>query len=553
MKRTQKYFVLFILLFFTALLHQNCGQVFTAQNLNKVKVPLVDGGEVPAPETPSPVSEEACENVVPKLASIFQENMVLHHSFPKIWGTAKANTNIWVGLKNRGGLRVKTQVNSDGQWRVTIPKEHIVVGPTEVIVDYGCKQKVNIKKVLIGEVWLCSGQSNMVWPVSRTTSHNEVVVDVNRSVVQKNIRFIDIEKILRDSPQKDFRITHDGTNLWSIPNSENVQKFSSVCYHFGRELQKKINKPLGLVLAAHGGSRMEAWMADKALPERYKNFTAQQKQHRSSLLYNGLIHPIRGLKISGVAWYQGESNSLFAGDYTYLQFLFFKHWRQVFGDPKLPFALVQLAGYSFMQEIVPGEAVAAKDIRTYFPELRQSQYIASLRDANVEMVTALGTITQAEADEGNNPHPAYKKIVGTRLARKVGATIYNLYEDDFPHWLVESTYSQNGVVYVALRYGKNTLPPQVGKIFRNFALKQGNSSAVYTTDARVVALSAESRIVWIGVRVQGFTNPGKLFYNYANSPLIDYRFAPHQDVVPPLCLVKNSEDEWYPCPPRSRP
>lgn len=375
-----------------------------------------------------------------KFASILGDNMVLQrNSAINIWGTANPNQKIVVQTEwNK--TKQSVTANDKGEWTIKTNTNE-AGGPYSITVSSG-KEKIALQNILLGEVWLCSGQSNMEMPIQGFNDQpingsNETLADATNC----QLRLFTVERATKSTPQDTCR------GKWEMANAKSVAKFSAVGYYFASRLQKTLNVPIGIINSSWGGSRIEAWIDSenmKKFPESLKNTTQEKtpSHHRASNLYNGMIYPIKNFTIKGALWYQGESNRAEYQYYAGLMKAMTENWKQVFGLEKLPFYFVQIAPYWYNN---------SKDILS--GKFYDEQYKASLSIPNAGMV--------ATVDLGDELciHPAEKKTVGNRLS----------------YWALSETYGVEGLNY------KNPC-------FKSSAVK--DSSLVITFDNLVVGLTS---------------------------------------------------------------
>ena len=376
-----------------------------------------------------------------RLPAIISDNMVLQQqSEVAIWGFADAGEQITVEADWHTGLPLvgrflspkpiaATTADEQGNWKVFLqtPK----AGGNYTIKVSGTNEIV-IQNVLIGELWLCGGQSNMSMPME---GWNKQPIEGGEedlaNSANDNIRLFKIPETSSDTPQTDVKAK------WVVCNPENLKTFSAVGYYFGRKINNETSLPVGLISSNWGGTLAEAWTrkeflatndelsrlidsydekyekwqldAEKAKAEGSAAPAAPQHRHKPAALYNGMIAPITDMTIKGTIWYQGEGNQGRAYQYRTLLPTMIDNWRCDFNNPKMPFYIVQLTSFTAHK---PGEDVEvySGDPREHgWAELREAQLLTSKHKYN-------GLAVTIDIGEANNIHPSNKKDVGERLA-----------------------------------------------------------------------------------------------------------------------------------------
>lgn len=390
-----------------------------------------------------------------ELAGIFGDHMVLQCDRPiLIWGKADPGEKITVtfpGANMPDTRSAETQADENGRWRVEMGP-YLITAARKLTVK-GKDSEVTIHNVCVGEVWLCSGQSNMAWPVKRSLNGQRAINETS----SPRLRFYTVPHRVAGEPQEDVK------GEWRMCTPESIADFSAVAFYFGMHLRKEMGTPVGLIHASWGGTPAEAWVRADALrgqaPGRgqrdlarrtefdplrkrwdaaLKAWPAEQRLHEVALaawrikakaardaglrvprrprpplgpnhphrpggLWNGMIAPLRPFSMRGVIWYEGESNVDRATQYRSLFQELIRDWgRELNGSDQsvLPFYFVQLANFGPIKP-EPGESTWA--------ELRDAQRHA-LRMPRTAMAVTI------DIGEANNIHPKNKKEVGRRLA-----------------------------------------------------------------------------------------------------------------------------------------
>jgi len=344
-------------------------------------------------------------NATLKVASVLGSNMVLQrNSEVNIWGKSDPQKKIKIS-SSWNKTCVTTVSTENGEWMVKV-KTTEAGGPYTISVEMG-KEKVQLDNILLGEVWLCSGQSNMEMPVLGFPYQPIIGSgDALLNSDNQNLRMFTVKKTPMATPQDTC------TGKWSEANAESVGKFSAVGYFYARLLQQKLKVPVGIICSSVGGTPIEAWMSSKTLA----NFTGAQKrsaaytrdQDKASYLYNGMIHPIINYTIKGAIWYQGETNRFRYNEYAALLSAMVSNLRTEFGVGQLPFYYVQIAPYAY------GDSKA-----TLSALMRDEQLKAMSLIPNSGMVCTM--------DIGSEKwiHPAEKETVAKRLALWSLSEAYN--------------------------------------------------------------------------------------------------------------------------------
>ena len=357
-----------------------------------------------------------------RLAPMFRDHAVLQRGMPlPIWGDAPAGAMLRVQL---GTSHTQVRTGADGRWRAVLPARP-AGGPWTLTVS-GEGDSTTATDILIGEVWLCSGQSNMELPLPLANHGAEEVAAAN----DPEMRLLRVPHRVADQPQHDFDAA------WAAVTPEAVSTFSAVGYFFGRELRGALHVPVGLIESDWGGTPAEAWTPYPVLTSRaslhpvltkwkqdlaafaanpdnpkYKQEPWNQTWPGGSWtpagLYNGMIAPLAPAALRGVIWYQGESNADRAFQYRTLFPAMITGWRQAWGRP-VPFLFVQLPNFGAAVP-QPGESPWA--------ELREAQ-LMTLRLPSTGMAIAI------DLGEAKNIHPKNKQEVGHRLALAALARAY---------------------------------------------------------------------------------------------------------------------------------
>lgn len=384
-----------------------------------------------------------------KVPALFTDHMVLQQGMKnKVWGWADAGEGVTVSIADQ---KVTGKAGDDGRWIVELAPLPVSREPLTLTIKG--KNELKMSDVLVGEVWVCSGQSNMQWSVNQANDPDLERLTAN----YPNLRFITVPQVGTQEPQSNFN------GSWQPCTPDTVGDFSAVGYFFGRQLHKSLNVPVGLIDNAWGGSAAEAWVrrdllaanadmygpllarwediekkandpeeqkkfaeamekwkadaeaakaAGKPIPRQPQGLDGQMRgQHRPANLYNGVLKPIIGYGIRGAIWYQGETNAGRAYQYRHLFPLMIQHWRDEWGQGDFPFYWVQLADF-LAEQPNPGESSWA--------ELREAQTMT------MDKLPHTGEAVIIDIGEGKDIHPKNKLDVGKRLARWALANEYGI-------------------------------------------------------------------------------------------------------------------------------
>ena len=363
-----------------------------------------------------------------KPATIFADNMVLQQQQINhaIWGTASPNKSVLI-TTSWDNRTYKVFTNSKGQWKTTIrtPKAG---GPYTITFNDG--EKTVLNGILIGEVWLCGGQSNMEMPMKGFPGQpleENTIMDITNSD-NPNIRIFIVERNSTLIPQDNVK------GNWLKANPESVKNFSAAAYYFGKLIQKNLNVPVGLIGSYWGASTIEAWMSREMLAD-FSEIKIPQAQsdikspnQTPTLLYNGMLHPLAGLNMRGMLWYQGEANVEKPILYESLLEKYVGSLRKEWNIGDFSFFYCQIAPYPYYK------------VNSAF--FREAQANAESKIVNSGMVV----LTDSGLKAGI--HPQKKKVVGERLALQALGRTYDIKGVTYQSPTYQSMKIQNDTVIV---------------------------------------------------------------------------------------------------------
>ncbi|MET1054092.1 MAG: sialate O-acetylesterase [Pedobacter sp.] len=350
-----------------------------------------------------------------KLASIFTDNMLLQQKETvNIWGWDKAGQKITIGTS--WNHKTYTGITSQqGKWSIKINTPAAAKQNYEITVSNG--KTLVLKNILIGEVWLCTGQSNMEMPLKGFKG--QPITGSNELILKSADPYIRLYTVPRSS------ITTEQENSkpssWKLAGPEAVASFSATGYIFGKLLREMLDIPVGLVNVSYGGSSAQAWMSAATLKEQFPTIkipaekdTIKLASRTPTTLYNGMIHPVVGYGVRGAIFYQGESNYEDPDLYEKLFPALVKEWRTEWKND-FPFYYAQIAPYNYKQ--LPPNLEGGKYNSAYLREV-QRRSVAQIPGSAMAVLMDIG--------EEKSIHPMNKEAGGKRLALLALANTYGL-------------------------------------------------------------------------------------------------------------------------------
>ena len=381
------------------------------------------------------------------LPAVIGSHMVLQREAPiSVWGWADPGEEINITL---GEMRAKTTADAQGDWLVKLPGMAAAAEPLEMTV--AGKNTIKLEDILVGEVWVGSGQSNMQWSVAASDNAQQEIAAADHP----KLRLFLVPLVPSGTPAKNVNAR------WEVCTPQTIPNFSAVCYYFGRELHKSLDMPVGMIATSWGGTRIEPWIPPAGFQSQRElegergqiaamqtGYQAALKGHRDAVrkwlvaadaaadaerpipepphfpanpfnsngsptgLYNGMVHPLVPFGIRGAIWYQGESNLGAGMHYNDMMKGLIQGWRSVWGQGEFPFLYVQLAPFKY------GAAPTA------LPEIWEAQ-TATLSFPNTGMAVVTDIANTSDI------HPRNKQDVGKRLAL----------------WALAKTYGKDDLVY----------------------------------------------------------------------------------------------------------
>ena len=349
-----------------------------------------------------------------RMPKIFGDNMVLQQLADcNFWGTADANKVVKVRT-SWDGKTYKTQADGQGKWQLQV-KTPQAGGPYTISLSDGKELKLN--NILVGEVWICAGQSNMEMPMKGFKQ--QPVEGTTEELMQchdKKLRLFTVKRNAQLNPVDDV------TGAWNEANAESVRQFSATAYYYGKSLRKALEVPVGLIVTSWGGSACEAWMNKdwvksdwlKAFPKLHTPWNEadvkKYEQRCPSALYNGMLHPLIGYTMKGAIWYQGEDNCNRSATYADQMQTMVEGWRKEWKQGNFPFYYCQIAPYDY----------SLINWHYHSALLREQQAEAEKRIPNCRMAVLM------DAGLEYGIHPRKKRQAGERLALLSLANTYGV-------------------------------------------------------------------------------------------------------------------------------
>lgn len=459
-----------------------------------------------------------------KLGDLFNEGVVLQRNTKvAIWGTSSPKNEVSICIQ---GKKHKTTSDASGNWTVHIAS--LKEGGPYTLTSYCLTDSIKLNEVYVGDVWIAGGQSNMAWPLSRSDNGAEEITNATN----KNIHFMLVPTIAYEGDEA------SGDINWRTATTENVASMSGVAYFYAKELQKKLNVPIGIICCYKGGTAAEVWMSRETLlknsclspivtdydkymqtmginkySEIYSTYQKQIKQYKDSIkagfrnaiwrdepmgdkhykrpygLYNTMLKRIIPFSIKGVIWYQGEGNTPRAEQYRTLFPALIDEWRTDFQNRKLPVFFVQLSAYD--QKSFKG--------KPFWAELREAQLLTW------QKVKYTGMAVSMDVGNQHNIHPTDKKTVGERIAAIAFNQVYGM---DIPY---------SGPVYKSAKFNKNSANISFNFIYTGlFAKKELKGFTICGKDKQFVPARAIIRSNQVIVSADGIDHPIAVRYNWAN-------------------------------------
>jgi sialate O-acetylesterase len=431
-----------------------------------------------------------------QMGPLFSDDMILQReSQVPIWGLASPNEKVTI-LSSWNNKTASTKADNQGNWIVKIETPQ-AGGPYEINISSG-DSVLNYSNVLIGEVWIASGQSNM--QMALYGGGKEPVfgsIDMIAQANNSNIRFFTVRHRSSETPKKDLN------GKWLVSSPSNVSGFSAVAYSFANYLNKVLDIPIGIIHSSWGGSPAEAWTDQKTLNKIFEKSEIRNRHkdkaihHNPSGLFNAMINPLIPFKIRGAIWYQGEANVGRANNYTKLMNNMIDGWRSQWNQGSFPFYFVQIA---------PNGA-GGNTNKTSQAFLREAQLMTMLQTENTGMVVTLDIGSEYTV------HPPEKILVGKRLAYWALVKDYKLGGISFSGPVYKSLDIKGHKVIVNFDYAQNGIT-SYNKPIVGFEIA-GSNKVFYKANAKVIRGYGLNRSK-LEVSSDSVKNPEAVRYGWKN-------------------------------------
>jgi len=427
------------------------------------------------------------------LNPLFGDNMILQRNRKEpVWGWGMAGQEVVIGFKGRS---YKTTVPAAGKWKIDLDAGP-AGGPYEMTIQCAA-EKISIKNILVGDVWLCSGQSNMVLDFNNDRVKALYAADIDSSA-NDQIRQILVARSYSAVPSEDF-----GSSGWKLAGPKTLPSFTAAGYFFARALYEKYHVPVGIINSSNGGTVAEAWTSEEGLKELpqfgkdmlfLKDTAAVNEKIRSTraamlakgaktgvydaknlptALYNAMIAPLEPYAIKGVVWYQGEYNTHKAYEYRTLFPALIRDWRSKWSQGNFPFIYQQLPNFQ-----LPVQQPSENE----WAELREAQRLTLAKVPNTAMAVAI------DIGGVNELHPSDKKDIGCRLALQAEKIAYG-----------EKKIVSSGPLYQSMKVSGDKIIIRFSDTGKGLAAKGGGELKYFSIAGE------DQKFVWADAAIKGNT------------------------------------------------
>ena len=453
------------------------------------------------------------------VSRLFGDNMVIQRDKPaSVWGTAPAGKTLYIKASwiNNTDTAIAGKNN---QWLATLPAAPANATPQQLYITDGANT-VTFSNILIGDVWICSGQSNMVMPVDSVVppfGGFNGVVNYQQEIAAANwplLRLISLQPDFAVKPAYDLNYPAS----WSSCDPNTVRAYSAVAYFFGRKIMTTLQVPVGLVVSAVNGSACQWWTNKKSV-QSDPVLNAYYTGDSVSRLFNGMINPLKLMAVKGFIWYQGEANHTDqpVSNYTRLNSALIKGWRNQFGQGRLPFYFVQVAPFDYNWS--NGRSNPSDNKDAFFREAQ----------AKVRSVSNTGMAVTMDVGDVTHIHPKDKAPVGERLALLALHHVYGLAVQDVGPQYASCTFNtRTATIRFAGSSATGLTTKNNGALAQYFFVAGADSifrqaSATISDNKMLVTASPDTPLPLLSVRY-AFTNfPITNLQNAAGLPMEPFR------------------------------
>ena len=378
-----------------------------------------------------------------KLPAIVSSNMVLQRNTTvTIWGWADVKEKITISL-SWINQPIRVVADGNGNWKVHIQTTNSKSPQTIKLKSR--TSNILLEHILFGEVWLCSGQSNMTMPIKGY--FGQPVYGAQQAILtagNNNLRIFTVENKASLIPEKEL-----GKYIgWQSATVENVKDFSAIAYFYGQQLQERLQVPVGMIHSSWGGSLIEAWMSKESLSTIQNIDLSKVDLNRGNrfqtVVFNAMIHPLIPFTIKGALWYQGEGNASKPAQYKLLFPSMVKDWRARWGNGDFPFYFVQIAPYRY-------DSTNMIDSRLNAAFMREVQMHC------VDLIPKSGIAITMDLGADKIIHPPAKKEVADRLLYIALNQTYGFKDIDFAGPVYDSMAAKDGGIYLNFRNAESGL------------------------------------------------------------------------------------------------
>jgi sialate O-acetylesterase len=423
-----------------------------------------------------------------KVNSLFSDHMILQKGVPvRVWGKAGEGEKVTVSFN---GQKVST-ITTNGKWMIKLSPMPYVLTPSTMTISG--ENTIIINDILVGENWLCSGQSNMERQLGPRPPQ-PLITDWEKE--RNAARYPLIREYYMPLDYSKSKVD-DVKSSWTVCSPQTVSDFSAIGYFFAKNLFIHMKVPVGIIFSAYGGTPAEDWTSQVALESNhrlsglirdYDKVTLSWKPKGKTLsgLYNGMIYPLIPFAIKGVVWYQGESNNDRPTQYQTILTTMIENWRQDFKQGDIPFLIVQIAPNKDMS-----------------PEIRESQFLVQQQVKN----TAL--IVTTDCGDAENIHPSHKQPVGERLAIAARALAYKE-EIEYAGPTYHSFQIKRNEIFIRFTHTGKGLKSKNNTVLKGFTIAGIDKKFVQAT-----AFIKGNQVIVSNDQIK---NPVAVRYGWANVP-----------------------------------